>query len=85
MEELFDTLTRFYKTLIEPDLKEIKRKLDNHDAKLSDFLGHFDHIYKKLKTLETEYYAILEGLKRIEGKLDIREEGKGFWRIRLSS
>ena len=36
------------------------------DELRSDILGHFDELYRRLERLEQEYYAITQGLRRIE-------------------
>jgi chromosome segregation ATPase len=47
----------------------IERRLDTHDERFRDILGHLEAIYGRLERLEQEYYAILEGLRRIEATL----------------
>ena len=47
----------------------VEAKPAEHDERLGEILGHFDHLYKRLERLEQEYQAILEGLRRIEGLL----------------
>jgi len=34
-----------------------------------EMLGHFDEIYRRFERLEQEYYAITQGLRRIEAAL----------------
>lgn len=60
----------FYHNLIEPNFKKIDAKLSEHDEKFKDVLGHFDAMWKRLETLEQEYHAIVNGLRRIEESLD---------------
>ncbi|MEK6817063.1 MAG: hypothetical protein AABY09_05590 [Nanoarchaeota archaeon] len=60
----------FYHNLIEPNFKRIDAKLSEHDEKFKDVLGHFDAMWKRLETLEQEYHAIVNGLRRIEESLD---------------
>jgi len=38
-------------------------------------LGHFDELYRRLERLEQEYYAITQGLRRIEALL-VDERGR---------
>ena len=44
----------------------IERRLDAHDERFREILGHLEAIYGRLERLEQEYYAIVEGLRRIE-------------------
>ena len=44
----------------------IERRLDAHDERFRDILGHLEAIYGRLERLEQEYYAIVEGMRRIE-------------------
>ncbi len=69
-KDILDTLKDFYGKIIEPEFRAIRNKLDEHDQKFRDILEHFDQIYKRFERLETEYYSIIGGLKRIEEKLD---------------
>ena len=47
----------------------IERRLDAHDERFREILGHLEAIYGRLERLEQEYYAIVEGLRRIEAIL----------------
>jgi len=47
----------------------IERRLDAHDERFREILGHLEAIYGRLERLEQEYYAIIEGLRRIEAIL----------------
>ena len=51
----------------------LDQRFDRLERRVEDgfreILGHFDAIYKRLDRLEQEYYAIVEGLRRIEGIL----------------
>ena len=39
------------------------------DERFREVFGHFDELYRRLETLEQEYQAILQALRRIEGLL----------------
>ena len=39
------------------------------DERFREVFGHFDEIYRRLESLEQEYQAILQALRRIEGFL----------------
>jgi chromosome segregation ATPase len=69
-KDILDTLKDFYGKIIEPRFDRIDGRLDEHDQKFQDILKHFDEIYHRFERLETEYYSIIAGLKRIEDKLD---------------
>lgn len=69
-KDIVDSLKDFYGTIIEPRFDRIDSRLDEHDQKFQDLLEHFDEIYRRFERLETEYYSIIAGLKRIEDKLD---------------
>ncbi|HXV48180.1 MAG TPA: hypothetical protein VEB61_05210 [Candidatus Binatia bacterium] len=51
----------------------IDQRFDQVDGQIADLrreiLGHFDEIYRRLERLEQEYYAITQGLRRIEASL----------------
>jgi chromosome segregation ATPase len=47
----------------------IEQRLDAHDERFREILGHLEAIYGRLERLEQEYYAIVEGLRRIEAIL----------------
>ena len=64
-KDILDTLKDFYGKIIEPRFDGIDRRLDEHDQKFQDILKHFDEIYHRFERLETEYYSIIAGLKRI--------------------
>jgi chromosome segregation ATPase len=73
--ELVDFLTRHFTeidqrfALIDRRFDAIDRRLDAHDEKFREILGHLEAIYGRLERLEQEYYAIIEGLRRIEASL----------------
>ena len=39
------------------------------DERFREVFGHFDEIYRRLESLEQEYQAIVQGLRRIEALL----------------
>jgi chromosome segregation ATPase len=60
----------------------IDRRLDAHDERFREILGHLQAIYGRLERLEQEYYAIIEGMRRIElilsderGRREVLERG----------
>ena len=65
-KELSKALLDFYHKLLQPELAIIKNKLQEHDEKSVEMLGHFDGVHKRLDTLEAEYHAINGGLGRVE-------------------
>ena len=73
--ELVEFLTRHFTEidqrfgLIDRRFDAIERRLDAHDERFREILGHLDAIYGRLERLEQEYYAIIEGLRRIEATL----------------
>ena len=54
----------------------IERRLDAHDERFREILGHLEAIYGRLERLEQEYYAIVEGLRRIEAILTEERTGR---------
>ena len=52
------------------ELKEVRKKQQEHDEKFDTILGHVDSLYGQYKRLETEYYSLVHALRRIEDKLD---------------
>ena len=61
IDRRFDAIDRRFDAL--------DRRLDAHDERFREILGHLEAIYGRLERLEQEYYAIVEGLRRIEGLL----------------
>jgi hypothetical protein len=53
-KDIFDTLSEFYGKIIQPEFKEIRKKLDKYDQKFRDILDHFDRIYTRFDRFETE-------------------------------
>src|SRR5262250_961864 len=51
----------------------IDRRFDATDRRFdelpAELRGHFDEIYRRLERLEQEYQAIMQALRRIEGRL----------------
>ena len=74
-KEISKALLDFYHKLLQPELAGIKEKLQEHDEKFVEMLGHFDGVHKRLDNLEMEYHSIVGGLKRVEQRQD-RLEGK---------
>ena len=67
-QQLVEFLGRQF-SAIDRRFDAIDRQLDAHDERFREILGHFDAIYKRFERLEQEYYAIVEGLRRIEAIL----------------
>jgi hypothetical protein len=42
----------FYHKILQPDLVDIKQKLQGQDKKFVEMLGHFDGVHKRLDDLE---------------------------------
>ena len=61
----FDTSDRRFDAL-DRRFDAIGRRFDELRTEL---LGHFDEIYRRLERLEQEYQAIMQALRRIEGRL----------------
>ena len=66
--DLVDFLGRQF-TAVDRRFDAIERRLDAHNERFREILGHLEAIYGRLERLEQEYYAIVEGLRRIEGIL----------------
>jgi chromosome segregation ATPase len=69
----------------------IDRRLDGVDERFREMLGHLEAIYGKLERLEQEYYAIVEGLRRIEmiladerGQRELLERGLAEMKERVA-
>jgi chromosome segregation ATPase len=69
----------------------IAQRLDGHDERFREMLGHLEAIYGKLDRLEQEYYAIVEGLRRIEmiladerGQRELLERGLAEMKERVA-
>lgn len=66
-------------TIIDQRFETMERRFDVRfdtiELRLSEFLGHFDEVYRRLERLEQEYQAILQALRRIETLL-VDERGR---------
>jgi hypothetical protein len=51
-KELSKALLDFYHKILQPDLVDIKQKLQGQDKKFVEMLGHFDGVHKRLDDLE---------------------------------
>ncbi len=67
-QQLVEFLGRQF-TAIDRRFDSIDRRFDAVDERFREVLGHFDEIYRRLETLEQEYHAIVQGLRRIEALL----------------
>ena len=73
--ELVDFLNRHFTAIdqrfvaVDRRFDTIEQRLDDHDGRLREILGHLEAIDGRRERLEQEYYAILEGLRRIETAL----------------
>jgi chromosome segregation ATPase len=71
-EQLVEFLGRRF-TEIDHRFEQIDHRFDQVEGQIADLrreiLGHFDEIYRRLERLEQEYYAITQGLRRIEASL----------------
>ena len=54
---------------IDQHFAAIDRRFDAHDERFREILGHLEAIYGRLERLEQEYYAVVEGIRRIEALL----------------
>src|SRR3990172_5465140 len=68
-EQLVDFLGRQF-TVIEGRFTAIDHRFDalqqHIDERFREVFGHLDAIYRRLETLEQEYQAIVQALRRIE-------------------
>lgn len=67
-QELVEFLGRRF-TVIDERFNAIDRRFDTIDERFREVFGHFDEMYRRLERLEQEYFAIVQGLRRIEGLL----------------
>ena len=56
--------------LLRDDMSERFTNIETKMATRDEFLTHMDKIYKTIEDLKQEYYMVLEGRRRIEGKVD---------------
>ena len=68
VNQRFEAIDRRFEA-IDRRFDGIERRLDAHDERFREILGHLEAIYGRLERLEQEYYAIVEGLRRIEAIL----------------
>ncbi len=61
-----------------PHFDAIDQRFDDlekrFDSTRNDMLSHFDSVYVRFDQLKTEYYAIVEGLRRLENRMDALEK-----------
>lgn len=69
-DELWPTLLRFHRELLEPRFAALEERADRNEAWQRDADGHFDAMYRRFDRLETEYHMLVVGLKRVEDRLD---------------
>jgi SMC interacting uncharacterized protein involved in chromosome segregation len=70
-EELWQTLTRFHREVIAPDLRTMVDEAivplrEEIAASRRDNERHFDQIYKRLDTIDSEIQALRAAMKRLE-------------------
>ena len=72
IDQRFSTIDQRFST-IDQRFAAIDHRFDTLEQRVADgfreVFGHFDAIYKRFERLEGEYYAIVEGLRRIEAIL----------------
>ena len=60
-EELWQTLLRFHREIVKPDIEAIvDTRLEPIRAAINEVNGQFDHIYHRLDRIETDRIAELE-------------------------
>ena len=74
-------LAQFHREVILPDVERVVRAAVN-DLRI-EFSGHFDAIYQRFERLETEYHMLVEGLRRVEDRMDGVETRLGRVETRL--
>ena len=79
IEEQFRRIDEHFRQ-IGRQFEEVARRFDSMDRRIDgvqhqiielrqEMLGHFDEVYRRLDRLEQEYFAITQGLRRIEAGL----------------
>jgi hypothetical protein len=69
--ELLETLVRFHRDVLLPDVKrEFGGLREELVARFDGLNPHFDSIYARFGRLETEYQALTASVARIETRLD---------------
>ena len=78
-------------TVIDRRFDAMERRFDGVDDRFREVLGHLEAIYGRLERLEQEYYAIVEGLRRIEmaladerGQRELLERGLAEMKERVA-
>jgi hypothetical protein len=67
-EDLLQLLTRFHREVVMPDLDRREESYAKAEQ-LREMTGHLDAIYYRFDRLETEYQALVGGLRRVEEQL----------------
>jgi len=72
MDNLVETLTKFHREIVVPDIERI---VGASEQRLHDEMHTlFDALAQRIDRLETEYHMIVVGLKRVEERLDRVEQ-----------
>lgn len=76
MDDLLQTLTRFHREVVVPDIERIvSGAVEGSERRLRDEMHTiFDALAVRLDRLETEYHMLVVGLKRVEERLDRVEQ-----------
>lgn len=70
-DKLLAILARFHREIVLPDIERVVGDLgEEMSRRLGALGGCFSKIYKGFDRLETEYHALVTGLKRAEERLD---------------
>ena len=67
MDDLWNTLLRFHREIVVPDIDSRIGTVNTRiDGLAGDMLSHFDAIYMRLDTLGSEYHSLNAAVRRIE-------------------
>jgi hypothetical protein len=70
-DEIFAVLMHFHREVVIPDMHRLEERLEARlggriDELRNETLSHFDAVYKRFDSLESECHAISAAVKRLE-------------------
>ena len=77
-------LIAFHREMIAPEFQRIAATLEEHTVLHRETHGHFDGVYQKLESLESEYQAIRSAIDRLERRMAMVEVRSGKVEERLT-
>ncbi len=69
MNELWDTLLRFHREIVLPDVEDlVDGRIAPVNARLDTVMAHLDAMYSRFDRLESEYQSVRAAVARLEAR-----------------